>query len=132
LATFKKWSYWRETAKWKIVIRPIILSFILSILEKSGYTVRHARNGREALSDFSLQPCAIHLLLTDVVMPRMSGPELGRKLKEICPELKILYMSGYAEDSIVHHGILDSEIDLIQKPFSADGLLRKIREVHDG
>ncbi len=64
-------------------------------------------------------------------MPQMSGPDLGRKVKEICPDARILFMSGYAESSIVHRGILDSEVCLLQKPFDAAALLAKVREVLD-
>jgi PAS domain S-box-containing protein len=108
-----------------------VRQFSRAILEKNGYTVIEAANGKEALSAMSAHRCGIHLLLSDVVMPRMSGPELGRKVKEICPDARIMYMSGYAESSVVHRGVLEAEVELIQKPFDAGTLLRKVREVLD-
>ena len=74
---------------------------------------------------------SIDLLLTDVVMPGATGPELARRLIERRPGLKVLYMSGYTEESISHHGILDHGIALLQKPFTAMTLGRKVREVLD-
>jgi YesN/AraC family two-component response regulator len=73
----------------------------------------------------------IHLILTDVVMPGMSGHKLVDRLKEIHPEMKVLYMSGYTDNAILHHGILEEGTNFIQKPFSMDGLARKVREVLD-
>ena len=102
-----------------------------TMLEKSGYTVIEAGSGEEALAAISTRRCGVRLLLSDVVMPQMSGPELGRRVREICPDVRILYMSGYAQSSVVHHGMLDPEVDLIQKPFIASGLLRRVREVLD-
>jgi PAS domain S-box-containing protein len=102
-----------------------------TVLEKNGYTVIEAGSGEEALAAISTRLCGVRLLLSDVVMPQMSGPELGRRVREICPDVRILYMSGYAQSSVVHHGILDPEVDLIQKPFMASGLLRRVREVLD-
>ena len=74
---------------------------------------------------------AIDVLLTDVVMPGASGPELTGELLARRPELKVIYMSGYTEDAIVHHGVLDAGIAFLHKPFTADALGRKIREVLD-
>jgi PAS domain S-box-containing protein len=105
--------------------------FTRAILEKSGYRVIEAASGAEALAAISSPRCSIHLLLSDVIMPQMSGPDLGRKVKELCPESRILYMSGYAESSIVHRGILDTEVELLQKPFDSATLLRKVREILD-
>ena len=105
--------------------------FTRAILERYGYRVIEAAGGVEALEALSAAGCSIQLLLSDVIMPQMSGPDLGRKVKKICPEARILYMSGYAESSIVHRGILDAEVVLLQKPFDATTLLGKIREVLD-
>jgi nitrogen-specific signal transduction histidine kinase len=102
-----------------------------TVLEKNGYTVIEAGSGEEALAAISTLRCGVRLLLSDVVMPQMSGPELGRRVREICPGVRILYMSGYAQSSVVHHGVLDPEVDLIQKPFMASALLRRVREVLD-
>jgi two-component system cell cycle sensor histidine kinase/response regulator CckA len=105
--------------------------FTREILERNGYRVIEAANGAQALAAISAPRCSIHLLLSDVIMQQMSGPELGRQVKELCPESRILYMSGYAESSIVHRGILDTEVELLQKPFDAATLLRKVREILD-
>jgi PAS domain S-box-containing protein len=105
--------------------------FTRAILERNGYRVIEAANGTEALAAISAPRCSIQLLLSDVIMPQMSGPDLARKVKEICPEARILYMSGYAESSIVHRGILDAEVELLRKPFDAASLLKKVREILD-
>ena len=102
-----------------------------TILERNGYTVLAASNGEEALAAIAGQRGPVKLLLSDVVMPLMSGPEIGRRIREVCPDIRILYMSGHADNSLVHHGILDPGVDLIEKPFESDGLLRRVREILD-
>ena len=99
-------------------------------LERQGYTVLVAANADEALRLFE-QHTSIDVLLTDVVMPGASGPELTRQLVEQQPALKVIYMSGYTEETIVHHGIVDPGIAFLHKPFTAEALGRKIREVLD-
>jgi PAS domain S-box-containing protein len=101
------------------------------VLERDGYTVLIAANADEALELFELNP-SIDVLLTDVVMPGASGAELTRRLVERRPALKVLYMSGYTEDAIVQHGVLNPGIEFLNKPFTAEVLGRKIREVLDG
>ncbi|HEX9127649.1 MAG TPA: response regulator, partial [Gemmatimonadaceae bacterium] len=98
------------------------------LLEKLGYVVLVAANADEALRRFEENP-AIDVLLTDVVMPGASGPELSRQLVQRRPALKVIYMSGYTDEAIVHHGVLDPGIAFLNKPFTADALGRKIREV---
>jgi two-component system, cell cycle sensor histidine kinase and response regulator CckA len=103
-----------------------------AILRKYGYHVIDARNAGEALLQVESYPGTIHLLLTDVVMPQMSGPELARRLARSRPELKLLCMSGYTDDSIVRHGVIEGHIAFLQKPVTPVTLIRKVRAVLDG
>jgi CheY-like chemotaxis protein len=98
------------------------------ILERQGYTVLIAANVTDALRVFEENP-AIDLLLTDVVMPGASGPELTRQLIEQRPALKVIYMSGYTEDAIVKHGVLEPGIAFLNKPFTSQSLGQKIRDM---
>ena len=99
------------------------------LLEESAYTVLEASDGLEALEIAQQHKGPIHLLLTDVVMPRMGGPALAKPAAVLHPELKVLYMSGYTGHSDVGRALLSAESELLQKPFTRDALLRKIREV---
>jgi two-component system, cell cycle sensor histidine kinase and response regulator CckA len=101
------------------------------ILERYGYTVLEAPSGRDALNIALKRQAPIHLLLTDVVMPEMSGRELAEQFCELRPSAKVLYMSGYTDDAVVLHGILSADIAYLQKPFSPATLARKVREVLD-
>lgn len=95
-------------------------------------TALEASNGKEALSLFRKHSYKINLLITDVVMPEMSGRELVEILRESTSDIKVLYMSGYTDDAIVRHGIVDSTDAFIQKPFSPLKLARTVRNVMDG
>jgi signal transduction histidine kinase len=99
------------------------------VLRGSGYTVLEARNGADALEITQRYHGPIHLLLTDVVMPEMGGRELARRLGAGRPDMKVLYMSGYAADAIVHQGVLDERESFIAKPLDAGALLRKLRSL---
>jgi two-component system, cell cycle sensor histidine kinase and response regulator CckA len=98
-------------------------------LEMSGYTVIEAENGHMALELAAMHAGQIHLLMTDVVMPGISGRELAERASQIRPGIKILYMSGYTDQAVVHHGILESDAVLLQKPFTAATLAAKLREI---
>jgi CheY-like chemotaxis protein len=102
------------------------------ILRRSGYHVIEARNAGEALLHSEQNPTTIHLLLSDVVMPQMSGPELAKRLTSVRPHMKVLCMSGYTDDSIVRHGVLEAHIAYLQKPITPETLTTRVREVLDG
>jgi signal transduction histidine kinase len=99
------------------------------VLENKGYRVQEATSGRDALRISEQNQGPIDLLLTDVVMPEMNGHELASRLSSVRPEMRVLYMSGYTSDEIVHHGVLEQGIDFIQKPFSPEVLTLKVQEV---
>jgi DNA-binding NtrC family response regulator len=102
------------------------------MLQKYGYNILEAENGEKALNIGETHEGPIHLLLTDVVMPVMSGSDLSEKLQSIRPETRVIYMSGYTDNAIVHHGILKQKINFIEKPFSPESLSKKVRQVLDG
>jgi PAS domain S-box-containing protein len=108
-----------------------VRQIVKAILEQQGYDVLAAANGEEALKLAEVHGPRLHLLMTDVVMPQMSGRELAEQLTGILPNLKVLYMSGYTDDAIVRHGLLDASLSFIQKPFDAASAARKVREVLD-
>jgi len=102
------------------------------VLLEHSYTVLEAPNGVKALQLAQTYSGLIHLLITDVVMPGgLSGPQLAQQLTSYRPELKVLYVSGYTDNAIVHHGVLDSGLAFLQKPFTPHILARKVREVLD-
>lgn len=102
---------------------------VRDVLQRSGYKVLVASNAGEALLISEQHTGFIHLLLTDVVMPRMSGPDLVERLDPWHPEMKVLYVSGYTDNAIAEHGVPDLEVALLQKPFSVESLLQKMRQV---
>ena len=101
------------------------------ILRRHGYQVLDARNAGDALLLCGAHLDRIHLLLTDVVMPHMSGPELARRLTPIRPDMRVLYMSGYTDDAVLRHGIIEAEVGYLQKPFTVPSLTAKVRGLLD-
>jgi CheY-like chemotaxis protein len=110
----------------------MVRKLTIELLEESGYVVLEANGGEQAMQLFTAHTERIDLLITDVVMPIMSGKEVAEQLRNVHPETKVLFMSGYTDEAIVHHGIVDSHIAFIQKPFSESALTRKVRAVLDG
>ncbi len=107
----------------------VVRALVKNILSLGGFAVLDAGGGEEALRIARTREASIDLVLTDVVMPRMSGRELVRRLREVRPGLRILFMSGYAEDNIGRDGGLPAGTFFIPKPFTPDTLLAKVREV---
>jgi CheY-like chemotaxis protein len=101
------------------------------MLARQGYQVLEASSGPEALQLWQERGGAVDMILTDVVMPHMSGPKLVERLKLLCPDLRVMYMSGYADEVIARHGVFSSEAPFLQKPFSLDSLAQKVRSVLD-
>ncbi len=110
----------------------LVRTLARQILEALGYTVIEAASGDAALAVYESHHGHIDLLLTDVVMPGMSGPDLVERLRGVLPSLRVIYMSGYADDALARHGVLDGGTVLLHKPFSPDVLLRCVRRVLDG
>ena len=107
---------------------PDVRRLLQGILEGQGYTVLSARDGVEALRISGQHPGSVDLLVTDVVMPHMSGADLAERLVSQDPSLKVLYLSGYADEGIVHHGVLEQGKVLLRKPFTQADVARKVRE----
>jgi two-component system cell cycle sensor histidine kinase/response regulator CckA len=101
------------------------------VLQMLGYTVLEAASGEEALERCQQHAGPMHLLVTDVVMPGMSGPELAARLAPMSSALKVLYLTGYTDDAIVQHGVLEPGTLLLHKPFTPDALAHRVREVLD-
>jgi PAS domain S-box-containing protein len=110
---------------------PGVRSVARTVLTRHGYLVLEAPDGRSALDVAAAHNGIIHLLVTDVIMPEMSGRQLADRLRDLRPELKVLFVSGYTDDAIVRHGILEPGIWYLPKPFSPESLARKVREVLD-
>ena len=106
-----------------------VRKLICQVLTAQGYQVLEALGGEQAIRRAAKHNGSIHLLLADVVMPEMSGPRAEEQIRALHPGIKVLYMSGYTDEAIVHHGILDSGQAFLQKPFLPNTLARKVREV---
>ena len=101
-------------------------------LEPHGYRVIEASNGPGALRISREHAGPIHLMVTDVIMPRMSGRELAFQLAPERPDMRVLYISGHTEDAIIHHGVLEKDITFLQKPFTQEALVSRVRRLLDG
>jgi nitrogen-specific signal transduction histidine kinase/ActR/RegA family two-component response regulator len=110
----------------------VVRNLAREMLEIHGYTVLEARQGREALAVGQAHPGPIDLLLTDVVMPQMGGRELADRLVALRPGIPVLFMSGYTDDALVDHGVLDPSTTLLNKPFAMDQLIRAVQDMLDG
>jgi len=109
----------------------LVRNLVGMILRKCGYAVLEASDGQEALRVSGGHPGPVHLMVADVVMPRMNGHELAQRLTPLRPEMKVLYISGYANDADVRQDALEGDIHLLQKPFTPEVLARRVREVID-
>ena len=101
------------------------------VLQTHGYKVLAARDGKDAMRAVAKHQGPIELLVTDVVMPGMGGREVAEALQPRFPEMKVLYTSGYTDDAVVRHGILQAESAFLQKPYSPQSLAKKVRQVLD-
>ncbi|MCC6142796.1 MAG: response regulator, partial [Candidatus Hydrogenedentes bacterium] len=110
---------------------PAIRNVVHRVLTSCGYQVILASNPEEALAYSDDDDLAIHMLITDVVLPGMNGKDLTEAILARRPNLRVLYMSGYTANVIAHHGVLDAGVDFLQKPFSIANLTGKVREVLD-
>ncbi len=102
------------------------------VLESHGYTVIEASNGAQAVDAARAHRGPIHLVVTDVVMPQLSGSKLAQHLHGSHPSAKVLFMSGYTDDAVVRHGVIEAEAAFLQKPFAPHALAQKVRDVLDG
>lgn len=110
----------------------IVRGLTRKILMQAGYNVLDAKGGEEAIRLCRTHVGPIDLLLTDVVMPEISGKEVADRLKELRPQIRVLFMSGYTDEAIVEHGVLDANVEFIQKPFTWVRLTKKVRDVLNG
>lgn len=108
-----------------------VRAIVSKILQNKGYTVLEAHHGHEALQICKDHQGPIHLMVTDVVMPHMSGRELAERLTSLRPELRVLFMSGYPDKAIAHHGVLEAGTSFLQKPFTLSALECKVRDLLD-
>jgi DNA-binding NtrC family response regulator len=109
---------------------PAVRQLTVAVLRHGGYQVEECGNAFEALTMLKRNP-RFDLVITDVIMPQMSGKELLDQITSQLPHIKVLLMSGYTDDALAHHGVLDERLAFIEKPFSPAKLGRKIREVLD-
>ena len=116
--------FWRR----EDIVCQEVVELISDYLEVEGCTVIAAEDGREALSRAAAFPGAIDILLTDVVLPGKNGKQVAEEILRQRPEIKVIYTSGYTPNAIVHHGVLDSGLHFLQKPFTRAELIAKLRD----
>jgi DNA-binding response OmpR family regulator len=109
----------------------MVRKLVEAMLAQQGYTILVADSPEDAVRYSKEHTGSIDLLVTDVVMPDMNGRQVAQEALRHRPALKVLYMSGYTSDAIAHHGVLDSGVAFLHKPFSAESLIQKVREVLD-
>ena len=102
---------------------------LLKMLQQAGYCVLGARHGEEAIEMCRASDATVHVLITDVVMPKMGGIELASRLRHVTPDMRVLFVSGYSDSVVLHHGVLEADTHFLQKPFTVEQLGRKVREV---
>jgi len=110
----------------------VVREFAYKVLCRYGYVVYSVLNCTQALAFAAAHHGTIDIVLSDVVLPDMSGPQAVCQLQQRHPESKVLFMSGYTDNAAVHHGVLDAEMPFLQKPFSGEALVRRVRDVLDG
>ena len=109
---------------------PLVRKLLAGVLRKQGYAVLQAADSEEAVSLIRANPSRrIHLLITDMVMPRLAGPELAEQIRTLRPAIKVLYIFGYAIDSVSHTDSGDPKVEFLQKPFNLDAVVRKVRSI---
>jgi len=106
-------------------------NFVQKVLYIYGYRTLNAENGEDALRVCKEHDGQIDLMITDVVMPKMGGREAAKRLQPLYPRMKVIYMSGYTDNAIVHHGVLEPGLNFLEKPFTPEGLARKVRKAID-
>jgi CheY-like chemotaxis protein len=111
---------------------PAAREMVAEILRAEGYSVLLAENGQEAVQIAIRTASPIHVLLTDVILPKLGGRAAAERIRAVHPRVKVLYMSGYTDDEVSRHGVLTPGIVLLQKPFRPDDLIRRMGEVLDG
>jgi CheY-like chemotaxis protein len=109
----------------------VVRDLAREVLEARGYTVLATRHAGEALLVAERHPGPIHLLLTDVVMPHMGGRELAERVAPLRPGIEVLYVSGYTDDEVLRHGVMEADVAFLQKPFTPEALVERVRELLD-
>jgi CheY-like chemotaxis protein len=140
LVVFRSWGF--HQGAWDLLnsivpgwgwrVDPAVCELVRAVLISLGYSVLSTRHPHEAETLCKNQAGRIDLLLSDVVMPEMSGGELSGRLQQKNPDIKVLFMSGYIDEAVVHQGIQEKKVAFLQKPFSPLSLAKKVRDVLDG